>query len=104
MLTRCLISILVVTIGLVISFRAYPEGPWGLRLIDKNGFDDPQNTGVVKAKVYGNHICLGTWNTANGGKVYRSKDCETWELISTGGFGTENNFCVLSFEWFKGKL
>jgi len=86
------------------TLRLWGCEPSPLRLIDKSGFDDPLNTGIVKIKAHEDYIYLGTWNVANGGKVYRSGNGENWELTGSGGLGSANNFCVLSFEWFNGKL
>jgi len=91
-------------LALLLCSRVLAEEKRQLRLISSDGFDDPMNTAVGATKIHEQYLYLGTWNVANGCKMYRTKDVKEFELISTGGFGNVNNFDIISLEWFKGKL
>lgn len=98
------IMLLIAALALSCGVGAWAEEGWRLRMIDDKGFDDPWNVGVGRLAPFGDYLYLGTWNAKNGNKMYRSKDGETWQWISTGGLGSVNNFSIVSIAWFKGKL
>ncbi len=78
---------------------------WQLRLIEDQGFDDPDNVGVGRITAHGNFLYLGTWNNESGAKMYRSHDGQFWALMGRGPFtGNKNDFVVVSIAWFRGYL
>ena len=81
------------------------QSAWQLRLIDASGIDDPNNVGVGRVIAHGEFLYLGTWNNESGGKMYRSRDGDSWELMGGGPFtGNKNDFVVVSIAGFKGDL
>ncbi|MEK7795746.1 MAG: hypothetical protein AAB353_14510, partial [Candidatus Hydrogenedentota bacterium] len=78
---------------------------WRLRLIDNKGIDDPNNIGIARMTSFGEFLYLTTWNTESGGKLYRSRDGESWERIGEPGMnGNAKNFCLTSLAWLAGQL
>jgi len=78
---------------------------WQLRLIDDEGIDDPDNVGVGRVIAHGKFLYLGTWNNESGGKMYRSRDGDSWELMGSGPFtGNKNDFVVVSIAGFEDYL
>jgi hypothetical protein len=76
-----------------------------LRQVNGDGFGDPNNIGIDRVHATQGYLFAGTWNDAEGMIVYRSRDGTNFEQISQGGVdGNRNNFVVVSFAWFNGKL
>jgi len=82
----------------VLSSTAFAAEEWQLRLINDDGFGDPQNIAIGSMGVHGGYLYMGTWNFITGGNVCRSSDGKTYAPIGSAGFGNPNNFDVISLE------
>lgn len=89
----------------VLAGGGHGHRPEQLRLINGDGFGNPNNVGVGRVHAAQGYLFVGTWNDVEGMIVYRSRDGETFEQISQGGVdGNPNNFVSVSFAWFHGRL
>jgi len=78
---------------------------WQLRLIEDQGFGDPDNIGVGRVIAHGDYLYLGTWNNESGASMYRSSDGDHWDMMGTGPYTeNKNDFVVVSIEGFKDYL
>jgi len=76
-----------------------------LQRLDSSLFpENMQNSIACRMGSYEKYLCLGIMNLDNGGNLYRSLDGKNYEAIATKGFGNKNNFAIISYQWFKGKL
>ena len=84
---------------------ADPEGArWRLERVETERSFGADNLGAVSWAVEGGRLYVGTWNTATGGEVFRSRDGHRWSRVSAGGFGRRRNFCVFSLTPYRGHL
>jgi hypothetical protein len=76
-----------------------------LKLVNGDGFGNPNNVGIGRVFSAEGYLFVGTWNTVEGGIVYRSRDGRTFEQISTPGInGNRRNFVVVGYAWFEDML
>ncbi|MCD4750533.1 MAG: hypothetical protein K8R59_14275 [Thermoanaerobaculales bacterium] len=62
------------------------------------------NEGVLKLKVFGDHLYAGTSTFFVGCEIWRSSDGESWQPIAVGGFGNAGNSTISELEVFGGQL
>lgn len=77
-----------------------------------NGFGTPDTEDIPALTAFNGHLYAGTYNyhwTSEpsayvGGAVWRTADGDTWEKVSTDGFGMPHNYEVSALAVFNGSL
>lgn len=77
---------------------------WCLERLETKQPISADNLGAVSWAVADRRLYLGTWNTATGGEVFRSRDGRHWSRVGSGGLGRRRSFCVISLAVFRGHL
>lgn len=70
----------------------------------RDGFGDPDCSGIVHLEVHGGALYAGTWNAARGCGVYRSSDGATWSAVCSPGFGQAGNLSVVRLRSWEDHL
>jgi hypothetical protein len=83
-----------------------PERVW--RAVTTDGLGDPTEEGFWDALVVGaaqvpggSHMFTISWNSDNGGRVFRTSDGDNYEPISDPGFGNPENWALLGLEYYQ---
>ncbi|MHB8897001.1 MAG: IPT/TIG domain-containing protein, partial [Candidatus Geothermincolia bacterium] len=76
--------------------------------VNTDGFGDSYNDEATAIASVGSYLYVGTWNTTNGGEVWRGWENATppftWTKASQSGFGDADNDGVLSLILHGGEL
>ncbi|MBU0670673.1 MAG: hypothetical protein ABH835_01675 [Patescibacteria group bacterium] len=70
-----------------------------------DGLGNANNPAIYALEEFDGYFYAGTWNIASGTEIYRTADMETWELVSSDGFGgVLPDWYVYDFQEFNGEL
>lgn len=64
----------------------------GPHAVTPSGFGSPDNEQVTRLLVVGDWLLAGTWNTAQGAQLWRSRDGDHWEAVVGGTSSIPNGF------------
>lgn len=87
--------------------QAFAPGMAGWQQVNEDGFGDPDTVSVSALAVFNGYLYAGTGDPANGARIFRSQDGQTWTPVTDPGFGITHDIrppYILDLTVFKGRL